>query len=198
MYSDERLDGAKVPEIGAIIRKARKDRGWTQGKLATLSGVALYHISPIEAHGAIQHFGLVARLCLALEINDWPLMVLASRYGLLRNWTGGHNRAHYIARIQALEEIAQELKRDARLGKAVRAMPERSYLAHEAGCWCYATDHDGSDEPMCRMRGDTPEEAMRLDQEPNAGCVSCQDAYANRADCAGCPYNPEDAANATL
>ncbi len=108
MYQSQKLAKETCPEIGRIIREAREKAGWNQRRLSAASGVPLYCISPIEAHGKIDHFSRIQELCDVLGVDSWPLMVLASRKGLL--FISGSTRSYinYLARIAALEELLTE------------------------------------------------------------------------------------------
>jgi len=61
-------------ELGALLRSRRKQRGWTQGNLASRAGVSPLWISQLERGKSTAQFGLVLRalkeLGLALSADE--------------------------------------------------------------------------------------------------------------------------------
>ena len=60
---------ARTPkQIGTIIQRARKRRGWTQAELATRSGLRQATISTIETGGATTKLNSLLAILAALDL----------------------------------------------------------------------------------------------------------------------------------
>jgi DNA-binding XRE family transcriptional regulator len=56
-----------VNELGASIRRARKERGWTQDDLATRAGISRRTLVAIEGGSSRGEIGIVLRVIAALD-----------------------------------------------------------------------------------------------------------------------------------
>ena len=56
-----------VNELGAAIRRARKERGWTQGDLAVRAGISRRTLVAIEGGNPRGEIGIVVRVIAALD-----------------------------------------------------------------------------------------------------------------------------------
>jgi HTH-type transcriptional regulator / antitoxin HipB len=56
-----------VNELGATIRRARKQRGWTQGDLALRAGISRRTLVSLEAGNPNGEIGIVVRVIAALD-----------------------------------------------------------------------------------------------------------------------------------
>lgn len=55
-------------ELGALLRRERTDRGWSQDALAIAAGVSRPTVIDVEAGKDTAHIGLVLRLLGALDL----------------------------------------------------------------------------------------------------------------------------------
>lgn len=63
------IELARTPkQIGTIIQRARKKRGWTQAELATRAGLRQATISTIETGGATTKLNSLLAILAALEL----------------------------------------------------------------------------------------------------------------------------------
>ena len=56
-----------VNELGATIRRARKQRGWTQGDLAVRAGISRRTLVALEGGNPRGEIGIVVRVIAALD-----------------------------------------------------------------------------------------------------------------------------------
>ncbi len=55
--------------LGAVIRRARQEKGWSQDQLATAAGVSRRHVSQIETGRANASYDVLARIARALDLS---------------------------------------------------------------------------------------------------------------------------------
>jgi transcriptional regulator with XRE-family HTH domain len=60
--------------LGENIRRMRRDKQWTQGKLAEVSGIKISHISKLERNSSDPKLGTLCRLLSALECSPNALL----------------------------------------------------------------------------------------------------------------------------
>jgi HTH-type transcriptional regulator / antitoxin HipB len=56
-----------VNELGALIRRLRKERGWTQDELATRAGISRRTLVALEGGSPRGEIGIVVRVVAALD-----------------------------------------------------------------------------------------------------------------------------------
>lgn len=68
------MEIARADDIGAVLRRARMEKGWTQQQLATMLGVTRQWVATVEAGAPTARLGLVidALRCVDVVLETRP------------------------------------------------------------------------------------------------------------------------------